>query len=83
MKKAHELMKESFALTHDRVDVSSVDDVDLGDYVMFKDDTDDVSLAGLPGHVRNKRDGKLDIYVGSSLRSSVDPSQIMKLVARS
>lgn len=83
MKASHEMMKETFALTHDKVDVGSANDVQNGDLVMFKDTAADKTVIGLPGQIRNIRKGKLDVYVGSSLRTEVPPQELVKLVARS
>ena len=57
-------------------------EVGMGDMCMFRQDDEDKSLRGLPGHVRGVRDGKLDIYVGSSLRVAVDPRRVQKIVKK-
>lgn len=80
--RAQDFMREAFAVTRDKVEVNSLADISMGDYVMFKDDSDDQTIIGLPGQVRNIRNDKLDIYIGSSLRTGVDVSEIVKLVAK-
>ena len=82
MKKAQELLKETWDLSMEKVPVGSIADVAMGDEVMFKEDDQEKNLRGLPGHVRNIRNDMLDVYVGSSLRAEVDPSRVVKLVRK-
>jgi len=79
MNKSQEFMKEMMDATMTQVPIEGINEVEMGDEVVFKDTDVEKNLRGLKGHVRGIRNNKLDIYVGSSLRAEIEMSRVLKL----